>query len=52
MIGFLRWNFLRFAGPLNILEAFLMPVDKKNHKTKFDIEKKNTKLKIGRKLLL
>ena len=51
MIGFLRWNFLRFAGPLNILVAFL-PVEKKNHKTKFEIEKENTKLKIGRKLLL
>ena len=52
MIGFRRWNFLRFAGPLNILVAFLVPVEKKNHRTKFEIEKKNTKLKIGRKLLL
>ena len=32
--------------------AFLVPVDKKNHKAKFEIEKENTKLQIGRKLLL
>ena len=52
MTGFCRWNFLRFAEVLNMLVAFLVPVEKKNHRTKFEIEKKNTKLKIGRKLLL
>ena len=26
---FLRWNFLRFAGPSNISVPFLVPVDKK-----------------------
>ena len=27
LIGFRRWNFLRSAGPLNILVAFLVPVE-------------------------
>ena len=27
---FLRWNFLRFVGPLNIFVPFLVPVDKNN----------------------
>ena len=35
-----------------MLVAFLVPVEKKNHRTKLEIEEKNTKLKIGRKLLL
>ena len=48
---FLGWNFLRFAGPLNIFVPFLVLVDKKS-KTKFEIEKENTKLQIRRKLLL
>ena len=52
LTGFCRWNFLRFAEALNMLVAFLVPVEKKNHRTKFEIEEKNTKLKIGRKLLL
>ena len=43
---FLRWNFLRFVGPLNIFVPFLVPVDK------FEIEKDNTKLQIARKLPL
>ena len=32
---FLRWNFLRFAGPLNIFEPFLVPVDKNNSYDQF-----------------
>ena len=49
---FTRSAILRFAGTLNIFVAFLMPVEKKNHKTEFEIEKENTKLQIRRKLLL
>ena len=49
---FTRSTILRLAEPLNIFVAFLMPVEKKNHKTKFKIEEENTKLQIGRKQLL
>ena len=36
---FLRWNFLRFAGPFNISVPFLVPDEKKKmHRAKFAIE--------------
>ena len=38
-----------FAGSLNIFVPFLVPVDKKIHSTKFEIEEENTKLPIARK---
>ena len=41
----------KFAGPLNLV-PFLVPVDKKINKTKFEIEEKNTKLQMARKLPL
>ena len=42
-----------FAGSLNIFVLFLVPVDKKIHNTKFEIEEENTKkLPIARKPLL
>ena len=40
---FLRWNFLRFAGPLNIFVPFLVLADKKKDETKFEKHEKNTK---------
>ena len=46
-----RRQSLKFAGPLNLV-PFLVPVDKKNHRTKFEIEEENTKLQIARKLPL
>ena len=33
----------RFAGPLNIFVSFLVPVNKKIHRTKFEMEEENTK---------
>ena len=44
--------FLRFAGPLNMFVPFLVPIDEKNLRTKFEIEEENTKLQIARKLPL
>ena len=41
----------KIAGPLNLV-PFLVPVDKKINKTKFEIEEKNTKLQMARKLPL
>ena len=49
---FYWWNFLRFAGPLNIFVPSLVLVDKKIKKTKFEVEEENTKLQIARKLPL
>ena len=46
-----RRQSLKFAGPLNLVPV-LVPVDKKNHRTKFEIEEENTKLQIARKLPL
>ena len=44
--------FLRFAGPLNMFVPFLVPIDEKNLRTKFEIEEEITKLQIARKLPL
>ena len=44
--------FLRFGGPLNMFVPFLVPIDEKNLRTKFEIEEENTKLQIARKLPL
>ena len=41
----------KIAGPLNLV-PFLVPVDKKIHKTKFEIEEQNTELQMARKLPL
>ena len=40
---FLRWHFLRFAGPLNIFVPFLVLSDKKKDETKFEKHEENTK---------
>ena len=49
---FPSWKFLKFGEAFNLFVRYLVPVNKKMHKTKFEIEAKDTNLQRPKKLPL